>query len=74
VEVLVKDRVVATLGEGGFFGEIALLFESKRTASIRSKTYCDLSVLRKADLDKVAKSFPGIFLICRDNVQRKGCK
>ena len=57
--MLVKDRVVSTLGEGGFFGEIALIFESKRTASIRAKTYCDLSVLRKADLDKVAKSFPG---------------
>jgi len=63
VEVVVgreiADRkVVATLGEGGFFGEIALLFESKRTASIKAKTYCDLFVLRKSDLDKTLKSFP----------------
>jgi hypothetical protein len=47
VEVVFGDRVVSTLGEGSFFGEIALLFESKRTASIRAKTYCDLYVLRK---------------------------
>jgi CRP-like cAMP-binding protein len=57
VEVVVgkgeQQKVVANLGEGSFFGEIALLFESKRTASIRAKTYCDLFVLRKADLDKV---------------------
>eukprot|EP01114_Cavostelium_apophysatum_P007490 TRINITY_DN1959_c0_g1_i2.p1 TRINITY_DN1959_c0_g1~~TRINITY_DN1959_c0_g1_i2.p1 ORF type:complete len:732 (+),score=190.57 TRINITY_DN1959_c0_g1_i2:112-2307(+) len=58
VEVVVREKVVGTLDEGNFFGEIAILFESKRTASIRAKTYCDLFVLRKADLDKVLKSFP----------------
>ncbi len=33
VEVVVDGRVVGTLGEGSFFGEIALLFESKRTGN-----------------------------------------
>jgi CRP-like cAMP-binding protein len=49
---------VSTLGEGAFFGEIAVLFESKRTASIRAKSYCDIFVLSKAALDKTLKTFP----------------
>jgi CRP-like cAMP-binding protein len=70
VEVVVGNKVVTTLGEGGFFGEIAILFESKRTATIRARTYCDISTLIKSgllfyiganfmlDLDKCLKSFP----------------
>ncbi|KAJ9457344.1 Cyclic nucleotide-gated cation channel subunit A [Diplonema papillatum] len=34
---------------GGFFGEIALLTESKRTASITTLTYCELFRLDKGD-------------------------
>ena len=53
VHVIVNGDVVSTLGEGSFFGEIGLLTEAKRTASIRAADYCDLTVLRKRDLDKV---------------------
>jgi CRP-like cAMP-binding protein len=62
------EKKVATLKEGAFFGEIALLLQSTRAATIRAQTYCDLYVLRKADLDRVLKSFPGE----RDIIVRKG--
>jgi len=58
VDVVVNNAVVANLGEGAFFGEISLLIEATRTASIRAADYCDLFVLRKRDLDKVLKLFP----------------
>jgi CRP-like cAMP-binding protein len=58
VDVVVAGEVVSSLGEGSFFGEIGLLIEAKRTASIRAATYCDLFVLSKKDLEKVLKVFP----------------
>jgi CRP-like cAMP-binding protein len=53
-----KNEVVNKLGEGGHFGEIGLLIESKRTASIRATSYCDLYVLDKHDLHKALARFP----------------
>jgi glucose-6-phosphate 1-dehydrogenase len=47
-----------TLGEGDFFGEIALLQSGPRTASVRAVTPCDLLVLSKGDFDKVLKEHP----------------
>ena len=46
------------LSEGGFFGEIAVLFNTKRTASVNAVTYCDLYVLAKEDLDSVLTHYP----------------
>eukprot|EP01065_Artemidia_motanka_P052073 TRINITY_DN930_c2_g1_i1.p1 TRINITY_DN930_c2_g1~~TRINITY_DN930_c2_g1_i1.p1 ORF type:complete len:718 (+),score=266.58 TRINITY_DN930_c2_g1_i1:72-2156(+) len=43
------ERVVGTLIEGQFFGEIALLCKSKRSATIRAKDYCDLFLLTADD-------------------------
>ncbi|HEY4870244.1 MAG TPA: cyclic nucleotide-binding domain-containing protein [Candidatus Dormibacteraeota bacterium] len=36
--VLIDDRVVATLGPGDFFGEVAALDGGPRTASVRAET------------------------------------
>lgn len=52
------DVVVFTLRDGGFFGEIALLYDTKRTASIVARTYCDMFILTKEDFKKVMKKFP----------------
>jgi glucose-6-phosphate 1-dehydrogenase len=46
------------MGEGDFFGEIALLRSTPRTASVRAVTPCDLLVLSKEDFDKVLKDHP----------------
>eukprot|EP01063_Lacrimia_lanifica_P001762 TRINITY_DN1090_c0_g2_i1.p1 TRINITY_DN1090_c0_g2~~TRINITY_DN1090_c0_g2_i1.p1 ORF type:complete len:556 (+),score=197.60 TRINITY_DN1090_c0_g2_i1:119-1786(+) len=53
-----NETVVFTLKDGGFFGEIALLYDTKRTASIVARTYCDMFVLTKEDFKKVMKRFP----------------
>jgi voltage-gated potassium channel len=50
--------VVATLREGDFFGEIALLEHRPRSASIRAATYCDLYRLDKESFERAIAKFP----------------
>lgn len=59
VEVIEEpDRVVKTLKDGDFFGEIALLLLTPRNATIRAKTACYLLVLNKADFDRILYDHP----------------
>ena len=50
--------VVFTLKSESFFGEIAILYDIKRTATIVARTYCDTFVLTKGSFKKVMKKFP----------------
>lgn len=50
--------IYRNMGEGTFFGEIALVYEQKRTASIITLTYCELFVLEKDDFKKVLENYP----------------
>jgi CRP-like cAMP-binding protein len=47
-KVLQDDREIRELGEGDFFGEIALLETSERTASVIAATPMQLVVLTKS--------------------------
>ena len=60
MEILAEDDVtpVHCHGAGGFFGEVALLFGKKRTATVRAKTHCDVFVLTKKDLDHALDFYP----------------
>jgi glucose-6-phosphate 1-dehydrogenase len=60
-EVEVVDgagSVVATLGEGNFFGERSLLTSDPPTATVRAKSYCDFFVLDKADFARALRERP----------------
>jgi CRP/FNR family cyclic AMP-dependent transcriptional regulator len=48
VEVLVRDRVVETIGPGGILGEMALIDRNPRSASARAKTDCQLVPIDEA--------------------------
>ena len=59
VEIILKDgKPVATLHEGQFFGEIALIQETTRNANVRSFGYCDLYILDKEDFTSIIKEHP----------------
>eukprot|EP00762_Andalucia_godoyi_P000708 ANDGO_05438.mRNA.1 Cyclic nucleotide-gated cation channel len=60
VDVVNEDGTVifATLNEGSFFGELSIVFEQKRSASIRAKTMCEVYVLSKADFEATLAEFP----------------
>lgn len=60
VDVLNEDGSIcyATLTSGQFFGEIALLLSTARTATVRAKDYCDLYKLEKQTFDSILIRYP----------------
>lgn len=55
-----NKRILKTLEKGDYFGELALLNETKRICSIIANTFCFVYVLQKADFDRILISFPEI--------------
>jgi hypothetical protein len=53
VEIVSRDggHVYAELEEGSFVGEMALVYKSPRTASVRARGYCDVYILTKNKFD-----------------------
>lgn len=62
VEVISADgrQVYATLTDGDFVGEIALVLRKPRTASVRATDYCDLYMLTRSSLDRVLARHPDV--------------
>ncbi|NUO82843.1 cyclic nucleotide-binding domain-containing protein [candidate division KSB1 bacterium] len=62
IEVVSKDgkQVYAMLTDGDFFGEIALVLNEPRTASVRALTFCDLYRLDKEAFEHVLVHHPEI--------------
>lgn len=56
VEVLMAEGehevVISTLGPGSVFGEMALIAEEVRSATVRAKNDCTVIVISEADLEK----------------------
>jgi len=58
-EVLGADEQrVFTIRDGMFFGEVAVLFSVKCTATVRTVTYCDLLSLSKEALGEAMRDYP----------------
>lgn len=53
-----EGNILATLGEGAVFGEMALISNSPRTATARAISYCDLYVLPKANFFEIVEAYP----------------
>jgi CRP/FNR family cyclic AMP-dependent transcriptional regulator len=58
VEVLVRDRVIETIGPGGILGEMALIDHSPRSASARAKTDCQLVPIDEARFKYMIQQTP----------------
>lgn len=59
VEVFNKqNEVIARLQAGQFFGEIALIEDTIRSANVKTSDYCDLYVLNKQDFLEVTQKYP----------------
>jgi len=65
VHVLLKNNkkgqdVIATLGEGSIFGEVALLTKLKRTSTIRSVDYTNSAFITRELVAQISLHFPHI--------------
>ena len=61
VEALGADgTTLRKLCEGQFFGEISLLLNQPRSATIKASRQCALFVLKREDYERVTKEFPKI--------------
>ena len=58
VEVLADQRMLAELGNGQAFGEMALLCGGARTATVRAKTDTHLVAIAKDDFDRLLAEDP----------------
>jgi voltage-gated potassium channel len=58
VEVVVSGKVVARLGAGSFFGETALMQHEKRTATVRTLSYCEVYRLSRQSFDGLRGKYP----------------
>lgn len=65
------ESVYAELAAGSFFGEIGILFNCPRTATVVARTKVLLGVLTKDSLTKVLSDYPHIEQIIRDEAQER---
>jgi len=61
LEAVGADGVrLGLLGEGDFFGEMAVLFDQPRAATVRATTPCDLLVLDGDEFRRIVNDFPAV--------------
>ncbi|KAI9812962.1 MAG: hypothetical protein M1832_006441 [Thelocarpon impressellum] len=65
------EATYAELRPGAFFGEIGILMDIPRTATIVARTRCLLVVLKKEDLRKELPKFPDVERAIRDEAQER---
>ncbi|XP_061593709.1 potassium/sodium hyperpolarization-activated cyclic nucleotide-gated channel 2 [Cololabis saira] len=58
LSVLTKGNIGMKLMDGSYFGEICLLTRGRRTASVRSDTYCRLYSLSVDNFNEVLEEYP----------------
>lgn len=73
VDVVSSDGATtyATLSDGQFFGEIALLLSMPRTASIIARDYCDLYRLDKETFDSILGRYPDFVATIRELAEKR---
>ena len=52
------NRYVNSLNQGEYFGEISILYETPRTATVKSSNYCTLASLSKRTFFDLCNNFP----------------
>jgi CRP-like cAMP-binding protein len=57
---VIDGKVVATVGEGGVFGEIALISKQPRLATVRAKDALDVVSVTRDTFDALVSHFPGV--------------
>ena len=74
VDVLSDDgsSVLATLKEGDYFGEIALINKITRTRSVVAKDYCNLYALERKNFDALLEKYPKFKNDIYETIKKRG--
>lgn len=66
-----EQTVYATLTDGQFFGEIALLLATERTATIRANDYCDIYRLDQDTFNRIIERYPSFAEHIREHAEQR---
>lgn len=66
-----QEKIINYLGPGNFFGEMALLLDQRRSATVTVTIDADLWMLRKADMDELLVDHPEIALQITRELSRR---
>ena len=66
LSISIQGRRVKKLRDGDFFGEVALVYDTPRTATIVAQTRGNLYVLTRADFAQVCENFPQEAVVITD--------
>ncbi|MCX6224964.1 MAG: ion transporter [Bacteroidia bacterium] len=53
-----ENKIHGILGEGDYFGDLSMILKEKKTASVKSITYCDVFVLDLNDFNRIKAEYP----------------
>ncbi len=71
-ELLGEDgQAIATFAAGSYFGEMALVLDQPRAASIRAIDYCDVYILRKQSFVRLLEKYNNFHEHLRDVIARR---
>ena len=73
-EVFVKDekkreRFVKNLGSGSYFGEIALITQQRRSATVSTRNYSTIGSIDLETFNEMCYLFPDVFLKIKSNMK-----
>ena len=66
-----KEFIMNTLGGGDYFGELALLDDDRRSASVRTMEKADFCIIYKQDFNQVLDLHPNIAKTLIRNITRR---
>lgn len=66
-----KQELIATLETGEYFGEMALLSDVSRNATIRARTALDVLLIPKADFNKLRSNLPSFGAVFSELAQKR---
>jgi NADH dehydrogenase len=72
VEVLRGEQVVAALGPGDYFGEMALLSDKTRNATVRVRTSLEVVLIAKEDFALLGATLPAFAAEFRGKAESRG--
>ena len=70
-EVIAQGQEIATLRDGDFFGELALLEAGRRTATVTTTAPTRVLVLFRNDFDRLRAAYPAIAAHLDEAAQRR---